>query len=385
MPSEKNKKPPMDISKKEIGGEDPKPGSLSYMSTGELEEGKSKGKFSIRKLDIKQILISSIIAIVLTGFMLFQLAPSKQAVDSTSVELRASISQTQENLTSAVKRLDNIVNTMGVYARKSDLDSYVTKAQVDSLKVPTDTYITKGDLDTYVTKEASGKYVTWEGIPNYLSEGLLSGYALKSDLEEYIKEDALKSDLEEYVKEDALSSYVVDKDFPDIDKLSGKVDGFMNKVEQLERFVLGQPIPSPELDLTLEKGVLVSFGEKSSGIFRSGLLKERFILPTTIINNLGAGYGTAKDIKLQLVLSSKGVPLGLKACTVPQGWPFEWEVSYVDERTVVITGVSLTGSSGLNIKQGESRTIWIDFSLSVSVAPAVGVPLYVEGRVVSYK
>ena len=119
------KKPPINI--KELGGGEEKPqrGTLSY-----VEEGKRPSTGG-GKTNYTQIFIS----VVLSAILAFILITSMSASKKDTLTLLDNQGQLEARISGEVGRIDTIVNTMGEYAKRSELGDYASRSSVDSLVV----------------------------------------------------------------------------------------------------------------------------------------------------------------------------------------------------------------------------------------------------------
>ena len=128
---EKEKKPPIDLREVEKKEDKFKPGALEY--TGDTEK---KPKKASAGMNWTQVLASSVIALLLAVVVMFQFAPSKgdvAALFSNQNELVERIDSVQSSFDKESTRVDNIVNTQGDYAKKSELSGYATKSEISAL------------------------------------------------------------------------------------------------------------------------------------------------------------------------------------------------------------------------------------------------------------
>lgn len=131
MPN-RERKPPIIIDKlgEDKLPEEHKPGSLGYVGKVVTKSGATGG------LNWTQILISCIISIVIAAVIVFQIAPSKGAIGTLQadmVTLSDQIALQQQTISNEAARTDNIINTMGEYAKTTALASYASQTSVDSL------------------------------------------------------------------------------------------------------------------------------------------------------------------------------------------------------------------------------------------------------------
>jgi len=157
---ERKKKPPIKLSELEEPVEPKhKSGALEY--TGAKPSG-STGKKKPRDVMV-QVLLSALLALVLSILVMSQYAPSKQALHFVSTNMSvmsAEVGDLRARLTGVGTKVENIINTMGTYAKKTEVMDLTTR--VDT--------ISKGD---FVTKQALsstlGAYATNKGVEEQLS------------------------------------------------------------------------------------------------------------------------------------------------------------------------------------------------------------------------
>ena len=215
------KKPPIDISelrKEESGeGEEPKQGSLSYVENGRPKRGNPGG--DLKKFNLPQILISAVISLLLILVMSSMFSASKKdalVLVENQKELEDRIIALDEKYSGGFGRLDTVINTMGEYAKRSELVNYAT---TDSVSTP--------DLSSYITKDE---------LPAQVD---LSGYTKKSDL------DVLAEDIEDLSLEVARLGVEEDADEGEevlANPISIKVSDMGGVLTAESQYILSAPI-----------------------------------------------------------------------------------------------------------------------------------------------
>lgn len=121
------KKPPININETRKPDTEAKPGPLDYV-----------GKASKGGPDINwtQVLISSALALFLAVLVMFQFMPSKKDVITLNENVNEVADRTaavDSKLTGEANRINTVVNTMGEYAKKSELAGFAPKAELNTL------------------------------------------------------------------------------------------------------------------------------------------------------------------------------------------------------------------------------------------------------------
>lgn len=95
-----------------------------------------------------------------------------------------------------------------------------------------------------------------------------------------------------------------------------------------------------------------------------------------------------ENVRIELVLHSRGIPINLTSslCKVSGGWPLHWQKVYVGNGVFVITGITPTYGSGLEIDADDDVAVFVTVSLGVPVGTIIDedVTFYVEGKVTGY-
>ena len=129
---ERSKKPPINISELKREEEPSGKGPLSYVGGGEKKSiGKESGK-----VNYTQVVISIVLSVLLALVLITTMSASKKdalVLLDNQRELETRITTLDGGVSSEIKRIDSIVNTMGEYAKRSELTGYVSEATVSSL------------------------------------------------------------------------------------------------------------------------------------------------------------------------------------------------------------------------------------------------------------
>ncbi len=159
-------KPPIIVEETVEEKSESKSGSLSY--TGEENIPNSRGrqmvvKSSSSKMGMTQILIIIIVAVALSSVVMYQFTSGNfSTLDKNVKEVLAKASASSDKIAVESKRIDNIINTQGELARKSDLTNFLTKGEANTYAAKSDlnNYQPKGDLSSYATKTLLDQYST---------------------------------------------------------------------------------------------------------------------------------------------------------------------------------------------------------------------------------
>ena len=126
---ERKKRPPINLSDLEVNKPGPERGSLGFAGV-DRKESSGEGK---KKVNLSQILLPVVIALALSALIMFQYAPSKAFLVSQVKVATDSAAALTTQLGSERGRIDAIVNSMGTYAKKTELDTYAKASQLSGL------------------------------------------------------------------------------------------------------------------------------------------------------------------------------------------------------------------------------------------------------------
>ena len=126
---ERKKRPPINLSDMEDNKPGPERGSLGFAGV-DRKESSGEGK---KKVNLSQILLPVVIALALSALIMFQYAPSKTFLVSQVKVATDSAAALTTQLGSERGRIDAIVNSMGTYAKKTELDTYAKASQLSGL------------------------------------------------------------------------------------------------------------------------------------------------------------------------------------------------------------------------------------------------------------
>ena len=148
---ERKKRPPINLSDMEDNKPGPERGSLGFAGV-DRKESSGEGK---KKVNLSQILLPVVIALALSALIMFQYAPSKTFLVSQVKVATDSAAALTTQLGSERGRIDAIVNSMGTYAKKTELDTYAKASQLSGLATTSQLsgYATTAQLAGYTTKE----------------------------------------------------------------------------------------------------------------------------------------------------------------------------------------------------------------------------------------
>lgn len=119
---QRRKTPPINISelkKEEVSSQR---GPLSYVD----EDKKKLTGNSPKKIDVQQVLISAVISLLLVLLLTTTMSASKRdalTLLDNQKELETRLAATSDSVSAQVGRIDSVINTMGEYAKKSDLSN----------------------------------------------------------------------------------------------------------------------------------------------------------------------------------------------------------------------------------------------------------------------
>lgn len=143
---ENRNKPPVDINEivkqpDVTSAETRKPGGLDYAGGGGKKSGKQA---SSSGMNWGQILMSAILAVALSTLIFFQLTPPNLTDELAMANAEITTLKTEKaalatELQTERSRIDNIVNSMGDYAKRTELGSYASQSDLDSLSGLPDT------------------------------------------------------------------------------------------------------------------------------------------------------------------------------------------------------------------------------------------------------
>lgn len=180
MSQERESKPPIDISKSKSTEKEFKKGSLEY-----TDPPKEGGK----KVGLGQGWIPAILALILAVGFVFVYAPKQNDIvilAGNVEEVLSRVTAVDTKLQGEKGRVDNIVNAMGEYAKKSELSGLAQKSTVDGL----------ANLPTLIEEKFTTLETTYEErIAALEAKIIILEEEKKSEEEEETSKDLLELDL----------------------------------------------------------------------------------------------------------------------------------------------------------------------------------------------